>query len=160
MFKLCIFVAIFTFAATTPVPEAKADPKADPSLIAAAYTAPVVAAPVAYTSAYSAPLAYASYVAPSVYPAGYTAYSPYTRSYVVLCIFVAILAFAATTPVPEAKADPKADPSLIAAAYTAPVVAAPVAYSAPLTYASYVSPSVYSAGYTAYSPYTGSYVVL
>ncbi|XP_074029809.1 uncharacterized protein [Leptinotarsa decemlineata] len=84
MFKLCIFVAIFAFAATTPVPEAKADPKADPSLIAAAYTAPVVAAPVAYTSAYSAPLAYASYVAPSVYSAGYTAFSPYTGSYVVL----------------------------------------------------------------------------
>nr|XP_023025785.1 neuropeptide-like 4 [Leptinotarsa decemlineata] len=85
MFKLFILVAIFAVAIANPAPEAKADPKAspDPSLFAA-YTAPVVAAPVAYTSAYSAPLAYASYVAPSVYSAGYTAYSPYAGSYVVL----------------------------------------------------------------------------
>ncbi|XP_056642279.1 uncharacterized protein LOC130448790 [Diorhabda sublineata] len=76
-----------------------------------------------------------------------------------LFIFAAIVALAFASPVAEPKADPK--PSLIAAAYTAPVVAAPLTtYSYPYAYASYVAPSVYSAGLTAYSPYTGSYVVV
>ncbi|XP_028137951.1 uncharacterized protein LOC114332365 [Diabrotica virgifera virgifera] len=74
-----------------------------------------------------------------------------------LTFFAICLAVAFASPVPE----PKADPSLVAAAYTAPVVAAPfAAYSYPVAYSSYVAPSVYSAGYTAYSPYTASYVVV
>ncbi|XP_072383956.1 uncharacterized protein [Diabrotica undecimpunctata] len=76
-----------------------------------------------------------------------------------LRFFAICLAVAFASPVPEPKADPK--PSLVAAAYTAPVVAAPfAAYSYPVAYSSYVAPSVYSAGYTAYSPYTASYVVV
>lgn len=74
------FAALLAFAAASPVPE----PKAKPGLLAAGYSAPLVAAAPAYTaySAYSAPLAYsAGYVAPSVYSAGY-AY-PYSSPYVV-----------------------------------------------------------------------------
>ncbi|RZC36904.1 hypothetical protein BDFB_007186 [Asbolus verrucosus] len=66
---------------------------------------------------------------------------------------------ALSAPAPEPV--PKAKPGLVAAAYTAPAIAAPAAYSA--TYAplvGYVAPAVYNAGYTAYSPYTGSLVVV
>ncbi|KAJ3629824.1 hypothetical protein MTP99_014191 [Tenebrio molitor] len=75
MFKTIVFVALLSMAFGTPEP--KADPKAKPGLVAAAYTSPVIAAPaVAYTSAYSAPFAYsAGYVSP--YAAAYSAYSPY-----------------------------------------------------------------------------------
>ncbi len=56
-------------------------------------------------------------------------------------------------PVPEPK--PAAKPSVVA--YNAPLLSAPLAYSAypaPLAYsAGYYAPTVYSAGYTAYSPY-------
>lgn len=64
-----VFAAFLAFALATPAPE----PKAKPGYVAAAYTAPVVAAPYAY-SAYAAP--YAAY---STYPA-YSAYSAYPYS--------------------------------------------------------------------------------
>ncbi|KAK9731029.1 hypothetical protein QE152_g13965 [Popillia japonica] len=69
MFKAIVFAAFLAFALATPAPE----PKAKPGYVAAAYTAPVVAAPYAY-SAYAAP--YAAY---STYPA-YSAYSAYPYS--------------------------------------------------------------------------------
>ncbi|CAG9769883.1 unnamed protein product [Ceutorhynchus assimilis] len=79
MYKLFVFAAILAIAFANP--EAKADPKpeAKPGIIAAAYSAPIVAAPVTYTAAYSAPLTYAA--APLAYSA-YPAYSAYAASYV------------------------------------------------------------------------------
>ncbi|VEN57434.1 unnamed protein product [Callosobruchus maculatus] len=89
MFKLLLVAALFALAVAAPeplpkanpVPEAKAAPEAKPQFLAAAYSAPVVAAPVAYAG-YAAPIAYSGYY-PSVYSAGYTAYSPYTAAVVV-----------------------------------------------------------------------------
>nr|CAH7767857.1 unnamed protein product [Callosobruchus chinensis] len=89
MFKLLFVAALIALsiavpepaAKANPEPEAKATPAAKPQFLATAYTAPVVAAPVAYTAAYSAPIAYPGYYS-SVYSAGYTAYSPYTAAVV------------------------------------------------------------------------------
>ncbi|GJQ68305.1 hypothetical protein Trydic_g16900 [Trypoxylus dichotomus] len=54
MFKAIVFAALLAFAVAAPA--AEPEPKAKPGIIAAAYTAPLVAsAPLAY-SAYSAPL--------------------------------------------------------------------------------------------------------
>jgi hypothetical protein len=74
--------------------------------------------------------------------------------------------FGAPEPNPKAKANP----GIVAAAYyTAPVVAAPAALSAPIAYSSpYAAPLTYSAGYVAspsvyasgYSPYSASFVVV
>lgn len=59
--------------------------------------------------------------------------------------------------VPESKADPKAKPGLLAAAYSAPIIAAPgVAAYSPYTAYPYSSPYAYSAGYVA-SPYAAAY---
>lgn len=81
-----ILFVLVAYACSSPVPEAspEAKPVAKSQFVAAAYVDPVVAAPVAYSAAYSTPVAYSSYVAPSVYTAGYTAYSPYFGSYVVV----------------------------------------------------------------------------
>nr|CAH7725616.1 unnamed protein product [Callosobruchus chinensis] len=90
MFKLLFIAALFALAVAAPEPlpkanpepEAKPAPEAKPQFLAAAYSAPIVAAPVAYTSAYAAPIAYSGYY-PSVYAAGYSAYAPYTAAVVV-----------------------------------------------------------------------------
>lgn len=63
---------------------------------------------------------------------------------------------ASAAPEPSPKADPKAQ-LLTAPLISTPVAAAPIAYSAPLAYPSYFTPTVYSAGY-AYAPYA-SYVL-
>ncbi|KAK9731027.1 hypothetical protein QE152_g13963 [Popillia japonica] len=73
MFKAILFAAILAFAVATPAPE----PKAKPGYVAAAYTAPVVAAPYAYAAPYAA---YSAYPAYSAYSA-YSAY-PYAAPYV------------------------------------------------------------------------------
>lgn len=103
-----ILAALFTIAA------------AKPGIHSVAYSAPLVAAPVA--AAYTAPVA-AAYTAPVA--AAYTA--PVAAAY------TASVAAAYTAPVAAAYASP------YAAAYTAPV-AAYGAYSAPLVAAAYRAP--------------------
>ncbi|KAK9731031.1 hypothetical protein QE152_g13967 [Popillia japonica] len=68
MFKAILFAALLALAVAAP------EPKAKPGLVAA-YTAPVVSAPYAY-SPYAAPYAYSAY---SAYPA-YSAYTAYPYS--------------------------------------------------------------------------------
>lgn len=67
------------------------------------------------------------------------------------CAFLAIVAVALAAPAPEPQ--PKASVGL---AYSAPAVIAPaVSVGAPISYSSYVAPSVYSYGNLpyGYSPY-------
>lgn len=71
-----VFAGLLAVALAVPAPEAKADPKAKPTVLA--YSAPLVTAPIAYSTAYtySAPLTYAAA------PFAYSAYPAYTAPYV------------------------------------------------------------------------------
>ncbi|XP_017777046.1 PREDICTED: pupal cuticle protein C1B-like [Nicrophorus vespilloides] len=70
MFKYVVLAALLAVAFADP------EPKAKPGILA---TAPVVAAPLAYSAAYTAPLAYSAYSPYAAYSAPYVA-SPYAYS--------------------------------------------------------------------------------
>lgn len=69
-------------------------------------------------------------------------------------MLAAFLAVAIAAPAPEAKADPKAS----VVALSAPLVAAPVAYSAAYTYTAPLTYAAAPLAYSAYSSYATPYV--
>ncbi|KAL3275658.1 hypothetical protein HHI36_020411 [Cryptolaemus montrouzieri] len=73
-----------------------------------------------------------------------------------------LIGCAMAIPAPEAKAEakPEAKPGVLA--YSSPIVAPAVAYSAysaPVAYSSYVAPSVYASPYAPYAAYSAPLVV-
>ncbi|XP_017776682.1 PREDICTED: cuticle protein 16.5-like [Nicrophorus vespilloides] len=94
MFKYVVFAALLAVAFADPEPKAKpgvlaaapvvAAPLAYSAaytspLVGAAYASPYVASPLAYSAGYAAPVAYSAHPAAySAYPAAYSAYPAYT----------------------------------------------------------------------------------
>ncbi|KAF9419053.1 hypothetical protein HW555_004380, partial [Spodoptera exigua] len=174
MFKYFVFICMMAVAFADPKPGV---------LYSAAYTAPVAAAYTApvVSAAYTAPLAYSAYSAPLAAYSAYPYASPYAAYYLrnrnvsfphlvynkkhkpthQNIILAALFAVAAAKPgIHSVAYSAPLVAAPVAAAYTAPVAAAyaaPVAaaYTAPVA-AAYTAPV--AAAYTAYSsPYAAAY---